>query len=52
MRKNEIQSSGILEIAEEGKFAVPAFNVYNMEMVLGVIAERGDLRADNTRSAF
>lgn len=27
----------ILEIAQEGKFAVPAFNVYNMETVMGII---------------
>jgi ketose-bisphosphate aldolase len=27
----------ILEIAQDGKFAVPAFNVYNMETVMGII---------------
>lgn len=27
----------ILEIAERGKFAVPAFNIYNMETIMGVI---------------
>lgn len=27
----------ILKIAQDGKFAVPAFNVYNMETVMGII---------------
>lgn len=27
----------ILDIAEKGKFAVPAFNVYNMETVMGIV---------------
>lgn len=27
----------ILDIAEEGKFAVPAFNVYNIEMLMGIM---------------
>ena len=27
----------ILDMAEKGEFAVPAFNVYNMETVMGVI---------------
>lgn len=27
----------ILKIAEDGKFAVPAFNVYNMETVMGIM---------------
>lgn len=35
----------ILAIAEEKKFAVPAFNVYNMETVMGVIAAAEELNA-------
>ena len=35
----------ILEIAEEGKFAVPAFNVYNMEMVMGVMRAAEETKA-------
>ena len=27
----------ILDIAEEGKFAIPAFNVYNLEMLMGIM---------------
>ena len=27
----------ILELAEQGSFCIPAFNVYNMEMVIGVL---------------
>lgn len=33
----------ILEIAEKGKFAVPAFNTYNMETVMGVIGAAEEL---------
>lgn len=35
----------ILEIAEEGKFAVPAFNVYNMEMLMGVMRAAKETKA-------
>ena len=35
----------ILSIAEEGKFAVPAFNVYNMETVMGVVAAAEEANA-------
>ena len=27
----------ILDLAEEGGYAIPAFNVYNMETVMGII---------------
>ncbi|HBF86734.1 MAG TPA: tagatose-bisphosphate aldolase [Clostridiales bacterium] len=27
----------ILDIAEEGKFAIPSFNVYNLEMLMGIM---------------
>lgn len=35
----------ILAIAEKGGFAVPAFNVYNMETVMGVIKAAEELKA-------
>ena len=35
----------ILALAEEGGFAVPAFNVYNMETVMGVAQAAEELRA-------
>ncbi len=35
----------VLEIAEKGGFAVPAFNVYNMETVMGIIEAAEDSRA-------
>jgi len=35
----------ILKIAEDGEFAVPAFNVYNMETVMGVIKAAEKLNA-------
>lgn len=35
----------ILAIAEKGKFAVPAFNVYNMETVMGVVAAAEEANA-------
>lgn len=35
----------ILDIAEKGGFAVPAFNVYNMETVMGVIEAAEELNA-------
>lgn len=35
----------ILAIAEKGGFAVPAFNVYNMETVMGVIKAAEDMNA-------
>lgn len=35
----------ILDLAEAKKFAVPAFNVYNMETVMGVIAAAEEMNA-------
>lgn len=35
----------ILDIADRGNFAVPAFNTYNMETVMGVIAAAEELNA-------
>lgn len=35
----------ILALAEEGGYAIPAFNVYNMETVMGVTAAAEELRA-------
>ncbi len=35
----------ILAVAEKGGFAVPAFNVYNMETVMGVIKAAEDMNA-------
>lgn len=35
----------ILAVAEKGGFAVPAFNVYNMETVMGVIKAAEDMKA-------
>lgn len=35
----------ILDLAEKGSFAVPAFNTYNMETVMGVIAAAEEQRA-------
>ncbi len=35
----------ILSIADKGGFAIPAFNVYNMETVMGVINAAEELRA-------
>lgn len=35
----------ILDIAEKGEFALPAFNVYNMETVMGVIKAAEELNA-------
>lgn len=35
----------ILEIAEKGEFAVPAFNVYNMETAVGVIKAAEELKS-------
>lgn len=35
----------IIEIAEKGEFAVPAFNVYNTETIMGVIKAAEELRA-------
>ena len=36
---------GILNIAEKGGFAIPAFNVYNMETVIGVMAAAEESKA-------
>lgn len=35
----------ILEIAEKGEFAIPAFNVYNMETVMGLIQAADEANA-------
>lgn len=35
----------VLKIAEDGKFAVPAFNVYNMETVMGVAEAAEEAKA-------
>lgn len=35
----------ILNMAEEGSYAIPAFNVYNMETCMGVIAAAEELKA-------
>ena len=35
----------ILNMAEEGNYAIPAFNVYNMETCMGVIAAAEELKA-------
>ena len=35
----------ILNIAEKGNFAIPAFNVYNMETVIGIFEAAEELRA-------
>ncbi|MBE6643849.1 MAG: class II fructose-bisphosphate aldolase [Ruminococcaceae bacterium] len=35
----------ILKAADEGGYAIPAFNVYNMETVMGVIKAAEELRA-------
>ncbi len=35
----------VLNLAEEGNFCIPAFNVYNMETVMGVIAAAEEMRA-------
>jgi len=35
----------VLSIADKGGFAIPAFNVYNMETVMGIIAAAEELRA-------
>lgn len=35
----------ILQIAEQGRFAIPAFNVYNMETVMGILKAAEELRA-------
>ena len=35
----------ILAIAEEKSFAVPAFNTYNMETVMGIISAAEELKS-------
>lgn len=35
----------VLDIAEKGNFAIPAFNVYNMESVMGVLKAAEEMRA-------
>lgn len=40
-----VNLSEILDIAEKGNFAVPAFNVYNMETVIGIIEAAEELNS-------
>lgn len=40
-----VEFSEILEIAEKGNFAIPAFNVYNMETVMGIVEAAEELHA-------
>lgn len=40
-----VEFSEILEIAEKGGFAIPAFNVYNMETVMGIVEAAEELHA-------
>ena len=35
----------ILNMAEKGNFAIPAFNVYNMETVMGVLKAAEEMKA-------
>lgn len=35
----------VIDIAEKGNFAIPAFNVYNMETVMGVLYAAEEMRA-------
>lgn len=35
----------MLQLAEEGNFAIPAFNVYNMETVMGVLTAAEELKS-------
>ncbi len=35
----------VLSLADKGGFAIPAFNIYNMETVMGIIAAAEELRA-------
>ncbi len=35
----------VLDLAEKGNFAIPAFNVYNMETVMGVLDAAEEMRA-------
>ena len=35
----------VLDLAEKGNFAIPAFNVYNMESVMGVLKAAEEMRA-------
>lgn len=40
-----VDLKAILSLAEGGKFAVPAFNVYNMETVMGILEAAEEARA-------
>ena len=40
-----VKLNEILEIAEKGKFAIPAFNTYNMETVIGIIEAAEELHS-------
>ena len=35
----------VIDMAEKGNFAIPAFNVYNLETVMGVIDAAEEMRA-------
>lgn len=35
----------VIELAEKGNFAIPAFNVYNTETVMGVIKAAEEAKA-------
>ena len=35
----------VLDLAENGNFAIPSFNVYNMESVMGVLKAAEELKA-------
>ena len=35
----------VLDMAEKGGFAIPAFNVYNMESVIGVLHAAEEMKA-------
>ena len=35
----------VLDLAEKGNFAIPAFNVYNMETVMGALKAAEETRA-------
>ena len=42
----------ILDIAEKKEFAIPAFNVYNMETVMGIIAAAEEAKAPVILQAY
>ena len=42
----------ILDIAEKKEFAIPAFNVYNMDTVMGIIAAAEEAKAPVILQAY